>query len=152
MRGIQSRNVGFCVENSLLSGFSFAAIDICKMTPGFLEIWSDFCNKLCLTGTGRAEGALTKTARCWVLLPGVYAMCVCVIYCSTLMTSKRYVSPRDRGSERRMGCFFAYLVTLLRWIPEKTLQFFCGDPVYGSTPREMRLEIGLCFGDKSSIQ
>ena len=81
----------------------------------------------------RAEGALTKTARCWVLLPGVSAVCVYVIYCSTLMASKRYVSPLDRGSEGRMECENAYLVTLLRWISAKTLQFFCGDAVYGST-------------------
>ena len=85
----------------------------------------------------RAEGALTKTARCWLLLPGVYAMCgVCVVYCSTLMTSKRYVSPLDRGSEDSNLPENAFLVTLLRWISAKTLQFFCGKAVYGSTSRQ----------------
>ena len=58
---------------------------------------------------------------------------VCVIYCSTLMASKRYVSPRDRGSEGRNLPENAFLVTILRWISEKTLQFFCGEAVYGST-------------------
>ena len=89
----------------------------------------------------RAEGALTKTARCWVLLPGVSAMCVCVcgvcvVYCSTLMASMTRMPvdlEKSKGSNLPEN---AFLVTSLRWISEKTLQFFCGDAVYGSTPRQ----------------
>ena len=71
---------------------------------------------------------------------------VCVVYSSTLMTSKRYVPPLDRGSEGSNLCGSAYLVTLLRWISEKTLQFFCGDAVYGSTGWENETRNWLLLG------
>ena len=65
----------------------------------------------------RAEGALTKTARCWVLLPGVSAMCVwCVVYCSTLMASMTGMPVDTKKSKGRNLPGKCHPTTLLPWI------------------------------------
>ena len=61
----------------------------------------------------RAEGALTKTARCWVLLPGVSAMCVCVVYCSTLMASMTDLPVDTKKSKGSYECENGGPITLL---------------------------------------